>query len=305
MRARFINAILLIGMACSSGWAQDLDFFPGTPLMYLDPRHKTFGWNPALTRGMSKICATSSGHSAPKELAVFCSSARPASDLMAWSYDGAPLYRMSIGRLPDVRAFFFISGMTIDADGAPNAYHPDDSGLDAVANAGAPGNWNGIITDEDGTPLIQQETDPFPGYYISCTSLFDSTKTFTDPTTYVDASRIPYIALPQELADREGMRLGDFAFVVNLENGKSSYAIYADVGKIGEGSIALAEGLGVPSDARHGGQSDGILYLSFPGSGDQRPRTMAEIRIEGEKLLSQLGKMKEALTPFRTTRHAD
>ena len=224
---------------------------------------------------------------------------------MAWSYDGAPLHRMPIGRLPDVRAFFFISGMTIDADGAPNAYHPDDFGLDAVANAGAPGNWNGIVTDQDGTPLIQQETDPFPGYYISCTSLFDDTKMFTDPKTYVDSSSIPYVALPQDLADREGMQLGDFAFTMNLENGKSSYAIYADVGKVGEGSIALADALGVSSDARHGGQAGGILYLLFPRSGDQRPRTISEIRIEGEKLLSQLGKMKETLAPVRTTRLAD
>src|SRR5580765_76803 len=305
MRARFINAILLIGMASSSGWAQDLDFFSGTPLMYLDPRHKTFGWNPALTRGVSRICATSSGHSAPGELVVFCSTALRTSDPMAWSYDGAPLHRMPIGRLPDVRAFFFISGMTIDADGAPNAYHPDDFGLDAVANAGAPGNWNGIVTDQDGMTLIQQETDPFPGYYISCTSLFDDTKMFSDPTTYVDSSRIPYVALPQDLADREGMQLGDFAFTMNLENGKSSYAIYADVGKVGEGSIALADALGVSSDARHGGQAGGILYLLFPRSGDQRPRTISEIRIEGEKLLSQLGNMKETLAPVRTTRLAD
>jgi len=305
MRARFINAILLIGMACSSGWAQDLDFLTGTPLMYLDPRHKTFGWNPALARGVSRICATDSGHSAPRELAVFCSTARPASNLMVWSYDGPPFHRMPIARLPDARVFFFISGMTIDADGAPNAYHPDDFGLDAVANAGAPGNWNGIITDQDGAPLIQPETDPFPGYYISCTSLFDDTKMFTDPTTYVDASRIPYIALPQDLADREGMQLGDFAFVMNLENGKSSFAIYADIGTIGEGSIALADALSIPSDARRGGQSDGILYLLFPGSGDHRPRTITEIRIEGEKLLSMLGKMKENFAPVRATRLAD
>jgi len=212
---------------------------------------------------------------------------------------------MPIGRLPDVRAFFFISGMTIDADGAPNAYHPDDFGLDAVANAGAPGNWNGIITDQDGAPLIQQESDPFPGYYISCTSLFDDTKMFTDPATYVDASRIPYIALPQDLADREGLQLGDFSFVMNLENGKSSFAIYADIGTIGEGSIALADALSISSDARRGGQSDGILYLLFPGSGDHRPRTITEIRIEGEKLLSMLGKMKQTRAPVRATRLAD
>jgi len=133
--------------------------------------------------------------------------------------------------------------------------------------------------------LIQQERDPFPGYYISCTSLSDKTKTFTDPTRYVDASKIPYVVLPQGIADRGGARLGDFAVVVNLRNGKSSFAIYADIGTLGEGSVALANALGIQSDARHGGESDGILYLVFPGSGNRRPRTTGEIHSEGEKLL--------------------
>jgi hypothetical protein len=65
--------------------------------------------------------------------------------------------------------------------------------------------------------------------------------------------------------------LGDFAVVMNLRNGKSSYAIYADIGTMGEGSIALADNLGIWSDARRGGQSDGILYLVFPGSGNLQP----------------------------------
>ena len=192
---------------------------------------------------------------------------------------------MPVWQLPDSQAFFFISGMTIDADGSPNAYDPDDAGLDELANAGRPGHWDGIITDPDGDPLIQQERDPFPGYYISCTSLSDKTKTFTDPTRYVNASKIPYVVLPQDVADRGGARLGDFAVVVNFRNGKSSFAIYADVGTLGEGSVALADALGIQSDARHGGESDGILYLLFPGSGNRQPRTTGEIQSEGEKLL--------------------
>ena len=140
--------------------------------------------------------------------------------------------------------------------------------------------------------MIQQENDPSPGYYISCTSLFDKTKRFTDPTGYVDASKIPYVALPKELADREGMRLGDFGFVVNLRNGKSSYAIYADIGTLGEGSIELADALGIWSNARRGGESDGILYLLFPGSGNQQPRAVTEIEEEGEKVLSALKGMQ-------------
>ena len=204
--------------------------------------------------------------------------------------------RVPIWQLPDSQAFYFISGMAIDADGSPNAYHPDDTGLDELSNAGAPGRWDGIITDREGTPLIQQERDPFPGYYISCTSLADEAKAFTDPTAYVDASQIPYVALPREIADPRGMRLGDFVLVMNLRNGRSSFAIYADIGTVGEGSIALADALGISSNARHGGASDGILYVSFPGSGNLRPRTVDEIQSEGETLLSRFGGMSKLVS---------
>src|SRR5271165_3957166 len=181
--------------------------------------------------------------------------------------------QVPIWQAPGSQAFFFVSGMTIDADGAPNAYHPDNSGLDDIANAGTPEHWDGIITDNrTGEPLIQGPDDPFPGYYVSCTSLADRTKDRADPTRYVDASRIPYVVLPRDVAVQGGAQLGDFAVVVNLRNGKLSPAIFADVGTMGEGSIALANNLGIWSDARQGGRRGGILYLVFPGSGNRQPR---------------------------------
>jgi hypothetical protein len=223
-------------------------------------------------------------------LANTCSVARSTLwNFVVWSRDRQRLHEVPIWQLPGSQAFFFISGMTIDADGAPNAYDPDNTGLDDIANAGVPTHWDGIITDRDGNPLIQGENDPFPGYYISCTSLSDPSKKFTDPTGYVDAAKIPYIVLPNDLADGGGARLGDFAAVMNLRNGKSSYAIYADIGTVGEGSIALADNLGIWSDARRGGESDGILYLVFPGSGNLQPRTIDEIQSEAEKLLDDWG----------------
>jgi hypothetical protein len=72
---------------------------------------------------------------------------------------------------------------------------------------------------------------------------------------------------------------------MNLRTGKSSFAIYADIGTLGEGSVALADALGVRSDARRGGEHEGILYLFFPGSGNLQPRTIGEIRSEGKRLL--------------------
>ena len=98
--------------------------------------------------------------------------------------------------------------------------------------------------------------------------------------------------LPQSVAERGGAKLGDFAVVMNLRNGKSSFAIYADIGTLGEGSVALAEALGISSDARDGGASDDVLYLLFPGSGNRKPRMIGEIQSEGEKLVYRWGGMK-------------
>ncbi len=203
-------------------------------------------------------------------------------------HDGEPARDIPIGRLPGSWAFFYESGMTIDADGAPNAYHPDNLGLDDLANAGAPGNWEGLAKDADGEPFIQGPNDPFPGYYVSATALADRSKPVNDPTRYVDASRIPFVVLPGAMARQLGARVGDFAVVFNRRNGRVSYAIFGDVGpfdRIGEGSVALAENLGIRSDARNGGARRGIVYLVFPGSGNGRPRTVEEINAEGQKLV--------------------
>jgi hypothetical protein len=86
---------------------------------------------------------------------------------------------------------------------------------------------------------------------------------------------------------------------MNLRNGKSSFAIYADIGTLGEGSAALADVLGIRSDARHGGASGGILYLLFPGSGNLQPRTISEIQREGEKLLSNWAERRSYLPAQR------
>jgi hypothetical protein len=203
-------------------------------------------------------------------------------------HDGEAERDIPIGRLQGTSAFFFEAGMTIDADGAPNAYHPENVGLDDLANAGTPGRWEGLAKNSDGEPFIQGPDDPFPGFYVSETALADRSKPVNDPTRYVDASRIPFVVLPGGMARQLGARPGDFAVVFNQRNGRSSYAIFGDVGpfdRIGEGSMALAENLGIRSDARNGGARRGILYLVFPGSGNRLPRALEEINGEGRRLL--------------------
>ena len=195
---------------------------------------------------------------------------------------------VTVWKIPGKDAFFFEAGMRIDADGAPDAYHPDDIGTDWLANAGRPGHWWALATDNgrmDGNPVIQGPDDPNPGYYVSKTTLEDLTKEPGDPRRYVNSNEIPYFVLPP--GSGGGAKPGDFGVVINLKNQKMSFAIYADKGprnQIGEGSIALAKALGIPSDPKRGGTSDGVWYLVFPNSGNRKPRTLAEINGHGQRL---------------------
>src|SRR5436190_8751147 len=75
------------------------------------------------------------------------------------------------------------SQVDIDADGAngqhglPPAYAPSSYGapaLDNLGDAGRPGNWWALATDNghaDGEPIVQTQGQPCPGAYISETSL--------------------------------------------------------------------------------------------------------------------------------------
>jgi len=187
---------------------------------------------------------------------------------------------------------YWTGGLQVDADGSPRAYNPKDTGLDALANAGRPGtashrgNWWGILTDNHGEPVVQGAVDPAPGFYISTTSLSDGSRAWDDPRRFVDAETVPYIVIPPSFlgfAGKGGVcRLGDLAVAVNLTNGNKVPCIVADVGpsnEIGEGSIALAQALEVPSSPRTGGCEDNILIIIFSGSHTQPawPRSLADI----------------------------
>jgi len=253
----------------------------------------------SFARSVSPLASTSmpnSSDSCPSKSLLFDFDVRRFGELAG---------QLPIWHLRDDSAFFFSAGMAIDADGAPNAYNRDNTGLDDLSNAGQPGRWEGLLADEDGNPLVQGPDDPFPGYYISCTALADWTKDRLDPTRFVDASRIPYIALPGDLARLAGARLGDFAMVFNLRNHRFSFAIFADIGSLGEGSIALAESLGVWSDARRGGARGGMLYLVFPGSGDHRPKSVEEINERTDPLFRDWGGAEQVSTcaGYETSSH--
>jgi hypothetical protein len=210
--------------------------------------------------------------------------------------------RMDKGTVPVASvssAVLFEAGLAIDADGAPNAYGPHDKGLDLTVHARGRKGWAGVLADDRGHPVLQKR-GPYRGYYVSTTSLEDaSISSDANPKKYVDARKIPYIVLPTDVAARFGIRLGDFAVVSSQRNGRFAYAyaIYADVGpsgKLGEGSIALAKALGLPSNPRGGSVEDGVRFLVFPGSGrgPGKLRTLKEINRSAARLYKTWGGSK-------------
>lgn len=86
----------------------------------------------------------------------------------------------------------------------------------------------------------------------------------------LNADADKYIVLPPQVIQAvRGIVLGCQVQVTNASNGLESYAVVGDVGphsKIGEGSIALANALGIPSSPTTGGEERRVIrYSIFPG----------------------------------------
>jgi hypothetical protein len=185
--------------------------------------------------------------------------------------------------------------MSIDADGSPRCYALPGSGLvglDSSRNArDKHGRWDPdiVVCNELGVPLTQTQSDPCPGFLISQTALSDKSKRAEDPTRYVNAEVVPYISIPPDLHGW-GVHVGDVAMVSFLD--KRSSAVVADVGpsgKYGEGSIALANALGIPSSPRSGGITGNVCYVVFPGSRKRWPRANDDVASQAEALFAAWG----------------
>lgn len=210
----------------------------------------------------------------------------------------------------DDQVLLFRGGLNVKADGAPNAYHPDEArGIAKLAQAGHPGNWWGLVTDtgkRSGKPIVQGHDDPSPGYFVSPTSLFHSDSAEGDPRRYVDALKTPYIALPansvrtQTFWRARGMMYGDFAMVYDAERDRMRGAIFADAGtddSIGEGSLLLADQFGLEATPHSGNRHiDRFVYVLFPRSGNGRPRTLGEIKQYTDELIQEWGGKKRLNT---------
>jgi hypothetical protein len=76
---------------------------------------------------------------------------------------------------------------------------------------GTVGTWWALVTDNgklNRNPVIQTPSDPAPGFYVSTTSLGNTTVVRKDPLRYVNAEAINLIVLPGGL--NLGEKLGDF-----------------------------------------------------------------------------------------------
>jgi hypothetical protein len=189
--------------------------------------------------------------------------------------------------------YFFETKMSIDADGSPRAYHPQDKGLDKLEYAGRQGNWWALVTDNgksNGNPIIQKEGDPYPGYYISMTATVYRGYPDNVPQRYIDAEKIPYFVLNPYVMNSTGTQKGDIGYIYNRRTKKGCYAILGDVGsnqKLGEGSMYLAQQLGINNNPRNGGQDSDVVYMVFPFSGNGVARPIKEINEIGEKLMKK------------------
>jgi hypothetical protein len=175
---------------------------------------------------------------------------------------GVPVYR------DDKNAVCYRAGCTVNADGSPYAYAPGNLlGLDYLANAGEPGNWWGIATDDKGEPFIQAAWHPAPGYYVSTTALVNSDYSEDHPHRYVDSERYGFTVIP---GGATWAKLGDVGLAYNQVTDDNMYFCVADVGPrnhIGECSILLTRCLGLNPDPKKGGTNERIIsYVILPGS---------------------------------------
>ena len=220
-------------------------------------------------------------------------------------FKAAEIFRgTQIFRQADNLAYAYETTHTaVDADGAPNAYHPDDIGLDFLANAGYPHtNWwkDVLVADPNNqAKAFEQPSGTFAGYFVAMTSLRDPNGAKTDPATYVDATRFPYVVIPSGFAALPHVaKPGDVGFATHIDSGATTTFIVGDSGggsaaKLGEGSIALFTSLGGhnPNPRNGSGVPSGkIQYIVFPNSRKAGagiwPRTNQDIHDQAMQLVS-------------------
>ena len=163
--------------------------------------------------------------------------------------------------------------LNCDGDGANGqtggiaCYVPEGSGLphlDALENAGHPGDWWGIATC-DGQPCLQGPNDPAPGAYISTTSYENRALAPNDPNRYLDAASVPFIVVPEHFRVLvPGVVMGCRCEVEY--NGRVVPAMVGDVGPdFGEFSLAVCLQFDPSANCHATSIESGVTIRIWPG----------------------------------------
>lgn len=213
------------------------------------------------------------------------------------NFAGLAVHRIDTGSL---RAYAFLQRQPrITAQGAPDAYHPDDSGSGSLREAGWPGGaWRERLVADPHQPQRPLRQDDGGGHFVSTTALRDPRFPRSSPSAYLDAGRVPYLALPEAWLAQDGAGApGDFVAVHDRGSGRRSFGVIGDTGR-DRAMAALSERMagdlsGHRAEARTGrGVPPGpLLCLVFPGSRLEPawPLQSATIRARCEQLLRPLG----------------
>lgn len=206
---------------------------------------------------------------------------------------------------------YFKADYDLDADGSPRAYNPQNTGIEANGNgSNSKGEFSpNVILFKNNKPHLQTQTDPFPGFFVSLTTLNLQNFLDTSVKRYVNSEEIPYFVLPSGSFKKMGVDLGDIGIVFNTLTKKSTFAIFADTGPsniIGEGSIALAKKIGITAMINKkgkivGGNDNGdILYIVFPHSGkgekSYKDLTIKDVDNLGQKAVEKFGDSQALIT---------
>lgn len=140
--------------------------------------------------------------------------------------------------------------------------------------------WVGVALDHGGSPYVQGPRDPFPGAYLSKSTLQDERYTEQQVERYADATVIPYVALPGHINSQTSAGAGDLVAVVMLSDPgpkrratpRLAFGIVGDVApksSNGEASRALCANLGVPSGLTE--RNAEFVWIVFPRSRESDP----------------------------------
>ncbi|WP_432736279.1 hypothetical protein [Maridesulfovibrio sp. FT414] len=222
-------------------------------------------------------------------------------------YNNQELVFVGVNKEEPMGYFFKTNEMKVCADGAPNAYHIDNKGLDYLANAGYSKDvnkrkswWRNVLAvGENGADAHVQQEGRYAGFFVSKTALVDKNKDNREVSKYVDARTVPYLVFPGNFFKIKGSgTLGDFGVAYNYKTKKYAPFIVAEIGpakaNLGEVSIRLAEQLGgVAVNPRNGAgvPSGDTLYIVFPftHSSPKWPLSEKDITQQVSQYLEVLG----------------